>query len=302
MSFLFFVDESGHDHREAPYEVRSAIAVHDSQVWDLILDLKRAEDDYFGTAYSGAGRELKAKRLLKRKTFRLAAQMSAFAPMERRVLARDAFEKGDSATRASLTALAQAKLAFCERVFRLCSDRGVAYFASIVHPEAPKAAGSGLRKDYSYLFQRIYYFLEQHEPTERGLLVMDEMDRVEARQLMSQMSAYFQSTAFGRARCRRIVPQPLFVPSDLTTGVQIADLVAYVLNWNVRLPGMTAPARRELDPLGDQLRAAQRQYRVRGLGYPASSFVYLKDLRTRSEKDLESREVRVGAASPRLVS
>jgi Protein of unknown function (DUF3800) len=302
MSFLFFVDESGHDHREAPYEVRSAVAVHDSRVWDLILALKRVEGEYFGTAYSGDGRELKAKRLLKRKTFRLAAQMDAFAPDERRALAREAFENGDCATRASLTALAQAKLAFCERALRICSDHGVAYFASIVHPEAPRAAGTGLRKDYSYLFQRIYYFLEQHEPSERGLLVMDEMDRVEAGQLMSQMSAYFQSTAFGRARCRRIVPQPLFVPSDLTTGVQVADLVAYVINWNVRLPGMTAPTRRELDPLGDHLRAAHRQYRVRGLGYPASSFVYLRDLRTRSEKDLESREGRVTMAPPRLVS
>jgi len=301
VSFLFFVDESGHDHRESPYEVRSAVAIHDSQLWDLVLHLKRAEQEHFGTAYSGSGRELKAKRLLKRKTFRLAAQMGAFAQDERCALAKQALAEGDSATRAGLTALAQAKLAFCERALRICSDHGVAYFASIVHPDAPQALGDGLRKDYSYLFQRMYYFLEQHNPTERGLLVMDEMDHTEAHRLMGQMSAYFQRTAFGRARCRRIVPQPFFVHSDLTTGVQIADLVAYVLSWNVRLPGMTAAIRSELDPLGDQLRAAHRQYRVSGLTYSASSFVYLKDLRTRSEKDLESWEGPAVSPSPRLV-
>jgi hypothetical protein len=302
VSFLFFVDESGQDHREAPYEVRSAVAIHDSHLWNLILNLKLAEKDEFGTEYTVPGRELKAKRLLKRKTFRLAAQMSAFAPDERRGLARQALADGDNATRAGLTALAQAKIAFCERALQICSGHEVAYFASIVHPNAPQALGDGLRKDYSYLFQRMYYFLEQHDPTERGLLVMDEMDHTEAHRLMSQMSAYFQTTAYGRARRRRIVPQPFFVHSDLTTGVQIADLVAYVLSWNVRLPGMSAAARPELDPLGDQLRAAHRQYRVPGLTYGVSSFVYLQDLRTRSEKDIESQEGPLATPPPRLVS
>jgi hypothetical protein len=266
------------------------VAIHDSRLWELILSLKRAEMDHFGTLYSGPGRELKAKRLLKRKTFRLAAQMDILDPDERRALAHEALAHGGSATRRSLTGLAQAKVAFCKRALEICAEHGVTYFASIVHPDAPAAAGDALRKDYSYLFQRLYYFLEQHGPAERGLLVMDEMDQTEAHQLMGQMSTYFQRTAFGRARCRRIVPQPFFVHSDLTTGVQIADLVAYTLSWNIRLPGMDRPARPELDPLGNLIRAEHRQYRVPGLTYSARSFVYLEDLRTRSEKDVESRE------------
>ncbi len=34
--------------------------------------------------------------------------------------------------------------------------------------------------------------------------------------------------------------------SDLTTGIQIADLVAYILNWGFRLKGMEKPCRSEL--------------------------------------------------------
>ena len=195
-----------------------------------------------------------------------------------------------------MSALAQAKIAFCQRVLEICSEQGATFFASIVHPEAPRSAGHALRKDYSYLFQRLFYFLEQHGPGERGLLVMDEMDRSEAHVLIDQISVYFQQTRFGRARCRCIVPQPLLVHSDLTTGVQIADIAAYTLSWNVRLPGMDRPARLELDPLGRLLRLHLKRYRVPGLAYAAWSFVYLEDLRTRSERDLESRDGEGGSA------
>lgn len=291
MAFLFFVDESGNDHRESPYEVRCAVAVHDSRIWGLTVAIKAAELEHFGLAYSGQDRELKAKHLLKRKTFRHASQMDAFAPDVRRVLAREAIVHGECTTRERLTALAQAKIAFCERTLRICGEHGATYFASIVHPHAPQASRDSLRKDYSYLFQRIYYFLEQQALGELGLLVMDGMDRIEAHRLTSQMSAYFQHTAFGRARGRRIVPQPFFVHSDLTTGVQVADLVAYTLSWNVRLQGMTSPARTELDPIGDLVRAACRRYRVPGLTYGVRSFVYIDDLRSRSERKSEFREI-----------
>ena len=37
MSFLLFMDESGHDHKAMPYEVRGGLAVHASRVWPLTL-------------------------------------------------------------------------------------------------------------------------------------------------------------------------------------------------------------------------------------------------------------------------
>ena len=47
-----------------------------------------------------------------------------------------------------------------------------------------------------------------------------------------------------------IIPEPFFVHSDLTVGVQLADLAANILNWGFRIAGMMIkPSRSELDPL-----------------------------------------------------
>jgi hypothetical protein len=113
--------------------------------------------------------ELKGKKLLKAKTFRQARQQAGLDPEERAALARACLEKGDRTkgtqeslvTRRELTALAQAKIAFVERVLELCGQCGVKAFASIVPRDAPRPEGEYLRKDYSYLFERFYYFLEE---------------------------------------------------------------------------------------------------------------------------------------------
>lgn len=290
MSFLFFLDESGSDHRDSPYEVLAGIAIHDSQLWDLIEEIRAEELRVFGgVRYGGGPRELKARRLLDRQTFRLAAQMQ-ISTSDRGRLAASALTDGAHAGREELTALGQAKIGFCHKILDLCEARGVHFFASIVLPSAPRSGASALRKDYSYLFQRFFYFLEQEAAHERGVLVMDELERSQAYLLTDQMAVYFRDTKFGKARARRIIPEPLFAHSELTTGVQIADLVAYVLSWNVRLPGMGKPARKELDSLGKKLGSHQKTYRVPGLTYPCSSFTFLRDLRTKSERDLDSRE------------
>jgi hypothetical protein len=46
-----------------------------------------------------------------------------------------------------------------------------------------------------------------------------------------------------------IIPEPFFVHSGLTSLVQLADIIAYVVSWGVRLPHMTEPGRPELAEL-----------------------------------------------------
>jgi hypothetical protein len=105
------------------------------------------------------------------------------------------------------------------------------------------------------------------------------------------MSAYFQKTANGRMRSGRIVPEPFFVHSDLTTGVQIADLVAYVVSWNVRVGGMRTEKRPELDDLGRRILALRSRAVLDRPGYPQGfvvwSFAVIDDLRPRAERGLE---------------
>ncbi|HEV3204079.1 MAG TPA: hypothetical protein VGY77_06845, partial [Gemmataceae bacterium] len=41
MSWLLFLDESGHDHKHMPYEVRGGVALHARELWPFV----RAVDD-----------------------------------------------------------------------------------------------------------------------------------------------------------------------------------------------------------------------------------------------------------------
>jgi len=60
--------------------------------------------------YSDGNRELKAKKLLKAKTFRLAAQLPLFDKNERRALAKACLVNGADTDEKQITALAQAKI------------------------------------------------------------------------------------------------------------------------------------------------------------------------------------------------
>jgi hypothetical protein len=281
MSYFLFVDESGQDRRESPYEVLAGVAVEDRDLWNLIQALRAAETEHFGVRYTADRSELKAKKLLKRKTFRLAAQLPPFTRGESAALARRCLEDGANAGRRELTALAQAKIAYVEAALEICARFRCRAFASIVDHRAPRPSNpSVLRKDYAYLFERFFYFLEDKGPDAPGLVVFDELERVQSH------LRYFQDTWTGRTRSSRIIPEPFFVHSELTTGVQLADLIAYVLSWGFRLPGMVEPAREELSTLVD--RACHLRHRAvrERLGNPQFviwSFTLINDLRAREE-------------------
>lgn len=260
MSWLLFVDESGQDRRFSPYEVLAGIAVEDRQLWPLIRQLTDLQTHHFGlTRFREFQDEAKATKLLKRKTFRLASQMPPIGQQERTALARAAFQDGANATREQLTALGQAKIAYCIQALRICHGHGCRAFASIVPKDAERPTDDFLRKDYSFLFERFYHFLNNPGGGSQGIVVFDELEKTQSHILINQMHEYFIRTNNGRTRSRLIIPEPLFVHSDLTTMVQMADIVAYVISWGVRLSRMSEPARDELQPIvGEVLRLRYR--------------------------------------------
>jgi hypothetical protein len=300
MAWFLFVDESGHDHRASPYEVLAGVAVEDQHLWSLVSAVHRAEEEFFGMRISSGPLELKGKKLLKHKTFTLAALMPPFETGERRRLALACLEKGQQtkglqcgggASRAELAALAQAKLAFVARLLELCAKHEATAFASIVEPSAPKPAGGFLRKDYAYLFERYYYFLDGCLDSPQGLVVFDELDRSRCHLLVDQMAHYFHSTAKGRQRASRIVPEPFFVHSELTTLVQLADIVAYVISWGVRFGPLGHSRREELAGLASavcRLRYLANRKRD-GQLFNVWSFAYIDDLRPREEREPDVR-------------
>jgi hypothetical protein len=292
MAWFLFIDESGQDHKESPYEVLAGVAILDADLWDLIKELHDAEITNFGRRYSDGERELKARAILKRKTFTKARTGHQILPNEVPSLAKLVLD--DGATQGSernIKALSLAKISYVTDVFSICERHECRIFASIVHPEAPQTAGGGLRKDYGYLFERFFYFLEDRSTEvgypQQGIVVFDELDKSKSHILIDQAHKYFKDTAIGRHRSELIIPEPFFVHSDLTTGIQIADLVAYCLSWGFRLQTMDKPAREELAPYIDQLKRLRHRALRNMQGkndFEIWSVAYIDDLRTAIEK------------------
>lgn len=247
MAYFLFIDESGQDHRDSPYEVLSGVAIEDRDLWNLITEINQLEDAIFGTRYNSVpvGREIKARKFLNTRTFKQATLKPPFLPDERKKLAKICLEQSINATLLEISALAQAKIHYALELLKICLRFRCKIFGSIIKNHYKKSSDL-LRKDYVYLFERFYYFLEDKQYDPSGIVVFDELDKSQSHILINQMDSYFQKTEKGRLRSDLIIPEPFFVHSDLTTGIKIADLVAYVLSWGFRTKGLDKPARAEL--------------------------------------------------------
>lgn len=293
MAWFLFIDESGQDHGASPYEVLAGIAIKDESLWLLVQEIHDAEVTRFGRRYATGPHELKGKKILKTKVFRHARLNSDILPNEVPPLAKDALDDGAAYNSARhLKALALAKIAYVTDVFSICARYGCKVFASVVETNAPSTKGDALRKDYAYLFQRFFYFLEDESARvgmpQRGIIVFDELEKSQSHILVDQAHRYFKDTATGRARASLIIPEPFFVHSDLTTGIQVADLVAYCISWGFRIKNqMTKPHRPELEPYADQIarlryRAAREMFGYSG--FEVWSIAHIADLRTQAER------------------
>ena len=279
MSWSLFIDESGQDQGPSPYEVLAGLAVEDRQIWPLIRQISDAQQHHFGMClFEAYGREAKAQKLLDRRTFRHAGQLAAIPVAQRRTLAREILTDGTAVSRERLTALGQAKAAYCLHVLQIARAYGAKAFATVVPRDAPRPATTMLRKDYAYLFERFFYFLNSQKDNPMGYLVFDERDKSESHILLSQVGQYFIRTANGRNRSRLIIPEPFFVHSDLTSLVQLADIIAYVVSWGVRLHGMAEPARAELNDIAAEVLRLRFRHETPS-GHVLWGFKLINDLR-----------------------
>lgn len=270
MSWLLFLDESGHDHRTMPYEVRGGVALHASELWPFVQDMERLELASFGAELHQFRTELKGSKLLDKDRFKWAAQGPRISDERRRKNCRGFLTKGlekKPPSRDEFTAYGQACLEMATGIFELLRDHGAKLFAAAIPCSIGKPgtheAEEFLRKDQVFLLERYFYHLEQER--QHGLLVMDEVDKTDDRRFVRRLQAYFRRTQTGRYRSSWIVPTPFFVSSDMTYPVQAADLTIYCVNWGFRLPtrGMDAPVRREIaEDFGRWL--AQLQFRGQG--------------------------------------
>lgn len=297
---LLFIDESGHNESGTPCEVLAGVAIAEDSLWNLVKAVRAAERSYFGDYLRNLlTEETKARKLLKTKRFKTAARPCELSPEESVDLAHSLLIKGkvahaqgsDSAgeTYRELVAYSRQVLAFVHEVLDIAAGFSVQVFASVMDPKCPRPEPAHLRKDYVYLFERYFYFLETLAPRERGLVVFDELDKAQSHILVQQMAAYFLGTRTGRYRSSRVIPEPFFVHSDLTTGVFLADLTAYILGWGWRLSRMPQPFREELRPYATKLHDMQyhgSKPKLEGTGgWPLHGIWFIDDLRSQADRD-----------------
>jgi hypothetical protein len=263
MSWLLFMDESGHDHKQMPYEVRGGVSLHAGRLWPFVQAMRRLERESFGVELATYKKELKGSKLLERRSFKWAGQPkdgSLFPDEARRKHCRSFLMKGvraqksgpgtaaDQPTWQEFTAYGQANLAMARGVFRLLRDYEARLFAVAIPCGSvpPKPDPERLRRDHATLLLRYERFLRERD--EYGLLVMDETDKDQDRRFVRRMQAHFLRDGWEARKDRRLVPTPLFVSSDMTPAVQAADLCIYCVNWGFRLAdvGMTAAVRPEV--------------------------------------------------------
>lgn len=239
MTWMFFLDESGHDHKQMPFEVRGGIAIHVSKLWDFAQAWRRLEQDCFGAVLADYGKEAKGCKLLDRDRVKWAGQTARMPDEQRRKLARAFLEIGltkGTPKSENFAAYGQASIELARGAFDLLASHEARLFASLIPRGVKPPKGflreDYLRKDHVFLLERYFYFLEQQRA--HGLLVMDQTEKTKDRQFVECLTAYFRNTAVGRNRTAWIVPTPIFVDSDMSYAVQAADLCLYCINWGFR--------------------------------------------------------------------
>jgi hypothetical protein len=252
MSWLLFMDESGHDHKVMPYEVRGGVALHAGNLWAFVQGMRRLELDCFGCVLHEFRCELKGSTLLDKKRFGFAAQSAPMDADVRRKYSRAFLTKGlekKVPNSREFAAYGQACLEMARGIFQLLNQNHAVLFAAAIPRGSNRdatAPAEYLRKDQVFLLERYFYFLEAAR--EFGLIVVDEVEKVADRKFVRQLEAYFTRSAAGRERTVWIVPSPFFVASDMIYPMQAADLCIYCINWGFRLPtqGMNEPVRTEI--------------------------------------------------------
>ena len=79
---------------------------------------------------------------------------------------------------------------------------------------------------YEFLLERIQHYMREYHPRHRALIVMDDTSR-QLNRVVAMKHALFQRVGNQNMNFPAIVEYPFFTRSELSNGVQLADLLAY---------------------------------------------------------------------------
>ena len=238
MAWLLFMDESGHDHKNTPMEVRGGVAIHASKIWNFLQDFQKEEKKCFGVRLADYGVETKGSKFLQKKRYKSASVPFVMNEAERKKAIRRFLMQDQLPKRQDFYAYSAACISMAKRIFALLEKYDAQLFASAIPCDVkmPKdfKFKDHLRNDLAYLQERFCNFLEKKK--EKGILVLDQTDKEDDKRFLKALENYYTKTAKGQKRVKFIVPHALFIDSEMSPLIQAADVCIYCINWGYRVP------------------------------------------------------------------
>lgn len=198
-----YIDESGHPHPNDPHlrPVDVGVCLKREDVRQITGALHRFSEDFRASTGS---------------TTRL----------------RSAEREGKAVAFLSRKALLgwPAKRVYADAVMDLIRNLDVTIFAMVMErPDRPIYRGEDhLQTQHRWILERVDALIEMKETGRMATLIFDGRDRAENVRLDKCFSNFLYRSAEGRAMTR-IVPGVLFVDSEITPGIKLADFCAYIL-------------------------------------------------------------------------
>jgi hypothetical protein len=110
-----------------------------------------------------------------------------------------------------------------ENVHAVCIS--VAIDKSNLHPHFDQTKLH--RKAWELLCERIENYMRESHKKHRAIIIADDVSPQENASLASKHAYFLEQSTSANVPIRRIIEMPLFVRSELSEGVQLADLCAY---------------------------------------------------------------------------
>lgn len=272
MSYLLFMDESGHDHKTMQYEIHGGVAILSTKVFNFTTDMQKSERRIFGCLLSEFKVEIKGSKLLNKEKFKWAEYDYKFTDEEeakkcvRRFLT--AHLENRSPTRKDMCAYGRACLKMVSTILNLMRKHEMFIFAGVIECGIKKPKDENypdfLRYDMVRLLEVFHMFIE--ERNESGIMVMDQCEATFDNKFKRQLENYFMFSNSGKSYAYRIMPEPLFIESSTNYLIQVADLCVYIINTGYRKAmSMIRPAREEIRDLFEN-KIHELQYQRKEMG------------------------------------
>jgi len=119
---------------------------------------------------------------------------------------------------------------FVEQVIALAREVGCVFFAVIQDGAFPLASQEDrLPNLYRGLVRRVNTFMSTHKPEEQALFFFDGIDQKTNRKVAVSFNNFMYRHGMGQTS-KNVLPTPFFCDSEVSPGIQMADVFAYCVN------------------------------------------------------------------------